>query len=99
MTNANVFDPAMTRRIAQDPAIRNSIATAIQRATPGVHERMVREWATSNEGEFPTWQAARQVAAQEVAILCRALGTLVAIRRFDVDKAFDACSQDYFFYP
>jgi hypothetical protein len=87
------FDPAMTRRIAQDPRVRERIIKAIYPATCQIHRRRVRQWAAADEGLFPTWAESSRLATAEIATLCRALGTLAALSPHDLDLA-DAAMAD-----
>jgi hypothetical protein len=84
----NGFDPAMTRRIAQDEQMVRRVRGAIASAARDVHERRVQEWAASSAGEFPTYEESVRIATSEVATLCRALGTLVTITPSDVNDAY-----------
>ena len=55
------------------------IYAALREITVDVHKRRVRQWAESNEGSFPNLAESGRQAVAELALLCAALGPLVAI--------------------
>ena len=89
----SAFDPAVTRRIAQDPAMRERLRRAIGDAAEGIQRERIRRWCAADDGDFPDRAASRSIAAQELAVLGRALGPLVALTPreiFDGAGAFRA---------
>jgi len=69
----------ITRRIAQSPEMRQRVTKELTEITQDVHRRRIKEWANSDTGTFPSLARSRQIATQELAILCDALGPLAAI--------------------
>lgn len=89
-TELSAFDPTVTRRIAQHPAVRERLRRAIGDAADGIQGERVRRWCASDDGDFPDRATSRRIAAQEVAILSRALGSLVALTPREILEAADA---------
>ena len=75
----------ITRRMAQSPQMRVWVEDAVRRITEEVHARRVKEWAGSDNGQFPNLVDSRQEAIAELALLCAALGPLAALdpKQFD----------------
>jgi hypothetical protein len=69
--------------------MRRRLAEAVRVATREVHKRRVAEWAESNEGPFPGLTRSGQEAVAELAVLCDALGALVAITPAQFDYAVE----------
>ena len=80
-----VFDALLLRELARD----HEVAFAVRATTASIHKHRLREWSESNEGPFPSLADSRQEAITEVAILCRALDTLVAITPAQISHAVD----------
>ena len=78
-----------SRRMVQNPKMLARVEDAVRAATANIHKRRLREWSESNEGPFPSLADSRQEAITEVAILCRALDTLVAITPAQISHAVD----------
>jgi hypothetical protein len=87
------FDPATTRRIAQDPAMRERLRRAIDEASVEIHAERIRRWCAADDGEFPGLADSRILAAQELAVLGRALGPLVALTPREITEAAGAFRQ------
>lgn len=83
----DAFDPALTRRMIQDPALRERLHNAIGDAAERVRARNLRRWCASDDASFPRRAAALAEATEEVAILCRALGSLCEIPAGEIDSA------------
>jgi hypothetical protein len=66
----------------------------IHLAAKTIHRERVQKWASSNEGNFPTFEDSLRLASSDVAILCRALGSLVAITPEDLTHAYSALKRD-----
>lgn len=90
-----VFERGLaSRRVARDPELRARFASAVGGAADDVHRRRVAEWVRTGRGSLPIWEDSLRVAEDEVGLLCRGLGSLVAVRPRDIDRACDVVCRD-----
>ena len=83
----------ISRRIAQSPQMAQRVEVALRDITEDVQKRRVRAWVESNDGPFPSIAESRRQAIAELAILCDALGSMVAISPAMIDRAAELYEQ------
>jgi len=73
--------------MAQSPEMAYRVDRALGDITRDVHKRRVKQWIESNDGPFPSLAVSRRQAISELALLCEALGSMVAITPSAIDEA------------
>ena len=70
--------------------MRERLRCAIGDAAEGIQRERVRRWCAADDGDFPDRAASWRIAAQELAVLGRALGPLVALTPREITDAAGA---------
>lgn len=73
----------------RDPEMSRRVRRWIDSEALPVHAERVREWVESNEGAFPDFEDARGIVADELAVLCEALGYLARIDPGEYQRALN----------